>query len=64
VVRKGSVRPTPQGTHQNWGMNDTVWVTEVKRIEGHMMRIINVYDQRDVQTGVRRARKLNWHSAI
>ena len=28
------------------------------------MRIINVYDQRHVQTGERRARKLNWHRAI
>jgi hypothetical protein len=29
-----------------------------------MTRIINVYDQRDVQTGERRARKLNWHTVI
>jgi hypothetical protein len=27
-------------------------------------RTINVYDQRDLQTGERRARKLNWHRAI
>jgi hypothetical protein len=39
-------------------------VTDVKRRGEKMMRSINVYNQRDVQTGARRARKLSWHRAI
>jgi macrodomain Ter protein organizer (MatP/YcbG family) len=39
-------------------------VTDVNRRGETMTRIINVYDQKDVQTGERRARKLNWHRAI
>jgi len=64
AVRKGSGLATDERTHLSRGANDDVMVTDVRRRGENMTRIINVYDQRDVQTGERRARKLNWHRAI
>jgi hypothetical protein len=61
---KDDVMVTDEWTDLSRGANDDVMVTDVKRRGEKMTRIINVYDQRDVQTGERRARKLNWHRAI
>ena len=61
---KASGLATDERTDLSRGANDDVKVTDVKRRRGQMTRIINVYDQRDVQTGERRARKLNWHRSI
>jgi hypothetical protein len=58
------VKVQQQQTDLSRGMNDDVMVTDVKRRGEKMMRIINVYDQRDVQTGERQARMLNWYTAI
>jgi len=64
AVRKGSGLATDKWTDLSRGANDDDMVTDVKRRGEKMTTIINVYDQRDVQTGERRARKLNWHRAI
>ena len=61
---KGSGIATDKRTDLRRGTNDDVMVTDVKGRGGKMMRIINVYDRRDLETGERRARKLNWHRAI
>jgi hypothetical protein len=57
VVHKGSGLATDAQTDLNRGANDDVTVTNVKRKGEKMARIINVYDQRDVQTGERRVRE-------
>jgi hypothetical protein len=64
AVRKGSSLAKDEQTDLSRGANDDVMVTNVKRRGEKMARIINVYDQRDVQTAKRRARKLNWPRAI
>jgi len=64
AVCKGCGLATDERGDLSMGANDNVIVTNVKRRGEKMTRIINVYDQRDVQTGERRARKLNWHRAI
>jgi len=64
AVHKGSGFATDEWTDLSRGANDNVMVTHVKRRDEEKTRIINVYDQRDKQTGWRRARKLNWHRAI
>jgi len=64
VVRGGSGLAPGERTDLSRGANDDVMVTVVKRRGEKMTRIINVHDQKDVQTGERRARKLNWHRAI
>ena len=63
-MRKGSGLATDKRTDQSRGPNAAVMVTDVKQRGETMTRIINVYNQRDVQTGEGRARKLNWHRAI
>jgi len=63
-VRKGSGLAMDERTDLSRGANDDVMVTDVTRRGDKIARIINVYDQRDVQTGERRARKLSWHRAI
>jgi hypothetical protein len=64
AVRKGSGLATDGRTELSRGAYDDVMVTDIRRRGEKMTRIINGYDQRDVQTGERRARKLNWHRAI
>ena len=59
MVRKGGGLAPDQRTDQGSGANDDVMGTDLKRRGEKMTRIINVYNQRDVQTGERRARKLN-----
>jgi len=51
AVRKGSGLATDERTDLSRGADDDVMVTDVKRRGEKIMRIINVYDQRDVQTG-------------
>jgi len=63
-VRKTSGLATDEWTDLSKGANDLVMVTDLKRRGERMTTIINIYDQSDVQTGERRARKLNWHRAI
>jgi len=60
AVCKRSGLGTDEPTDLSSGANDDVMVTDVKRSGEQMMRNIHLYDQRDVQTGERRARKLNW----
>jgi len=64
AVRKGCGLDTDERTDLSRGANNDVMVTDVKRRGDKMPRIINVYDQRNIQTGERRARKVNWHRAI
>jgi len=46
------------------GANNNVIVTNVRRRGEKIMRIVNIYDQRDSQSGERLARKMNWQSLI
>ena len=46
------------------GANDVVIATDVRRRGETITRIVNVYDQKDLQPGERPARKLNWHRVI
>jgi len=64
AVCMGSGLATDERTDLSRGANDNVMVTDVKTRGERMTRIINLYDQRHVQTGVRWARKLTWHRAI
>jgi hypothetical protein len=51
ALRKGSALPTDELTDLNRGANDDVMVTDVKRREEKVTRNINVYNQRDLQSG-------------
>lgn len=51
AVHKGSGLATDEQTDLSRGANDDVIVTDVNRRGEKMMRIINIYDQRDAQTG-------------
>jgi len=64
AVHKGSRLATDKPTDLSRGANDDVMVTDVKRRGEKITWIINVYNQRDVQTGERRVRKLNWYRAM
>jgi len=64
VVRKGSDLAMDAWTDLSRGANNDGMVTDINRTGEKMTRIINVYDQRDGQTGERRPRNLNWHRAI
>jgi len=46
------------------GARNDVILTDVKRKVEQMTRIINMYDQRDMQTGKRHRMKNNWHNSI
>jgi hypothetical protein len=50
---------TDERTDLSRGANDDVIVTDVKRRGEKMTRVINIYDQRDVRTRERQARKIN-----
>jgi len=62
-VHKESDLATDKRPDLSRGANDDVMLSDIKRRREMLTRIINVYDQRDIQTGERRARKLNWHRA-
>ena len=55
---------THERTVLSRGENDDVIVTTVKRRGENMTRVINIYDQSDVRTRKRKARKLNWSRII
>jgi len=63
-VWKGSGFATDERRDLSRGANNDVNVTNVKRRVEKIMRAINIYDQRDVQTRVRQARKINWSRII
>lgn len=50
-MSKRSGRVTDEWTDLSRGTNDDVIVTYVKRNGDNLMRFINVYNQRDTQTG-------------
>ena len=60
AVRKGSSLAVDERTDLNRGATDDVTVTDIRRREEKVTRIVNVYDQKDTQSGERPARKLNW----
>jgi hypothetical protein len=64
TLRMESGLATDKQTNLSRGANEDDMVTDVTSRGEKMVRRLNVYDQRDVQTGGRRAWKLNWHRAI
>jgi endonuclease/exonuclease/phosphatase (EEP) superfamily protein YafD len=63
-VLKGSGAATDEWTNLSSGANDNVIVTDVKRRGEKMTKVINIYNQRDVRTRQRQARKINWSRII
>jgi hypothetical protein len=63
-VDKGSSLATDEQTDLSRGANDDVIVTDVKRRTEKMTRVINIYDQTDLRTREREARKINWSRII
>jgi len=63
-VHKGSGFATDERTDLRRGANNNVSVTDVKRRGEMITRVINIYNQRDVQTRERQARKINWSRII
>jgi hypothetical protein len=59
AVHKGSGLATDKQTDLSSGANDNVMVTVEKMAGEKMTTIMNVCDERDIQTAERRARKLN-----
>jgi hypothetical protein len=64
AVPKASGLASDKRTDLSRGANDDVIVTDVQRRGEKMMRVINIYDQRDVRTRERQARKTNWSRII
>jgi len=64
AVRKRNALAADERTDLSKGANDDVIVIDVKRTGEKMTRMINICKQRDVQTGERQARKINWHKII
>jgi len=49
-----------EGTDLSREANDDVIVTDVRTRDEKIPRIVNVYDQRDMQLGERTAQTVNW----
>jgi len=64
AVSKGSRLATDERTDLSRGANDDVIVTEFKRRGEKMTRVIYIYDQRDMRTMERQARKIHWSRII
>jgi hypothetical protein len=64
AIRKGSGLVVDERTDLSRGAHDDVMVTDVRRRGEKITRIVNVYDQRDTQSGKRQAQKVNWQSVI
>jgi len=64
AVCKGCGLATNQQTDLSRGANDNVIVSDVRRRGEKIMRIINIYDQSDMQTRARQAKKTNWYRII
>lgn len=60
AVRKGSDLATAQQTNLSRGASDDVIVTDVPRRGEKIMRIIYIYDHRDVQIRDRHVTKVFW----
>jgi hypothetical protein len=63
-VCKGSGLANAERTDLSRGANDYFIVTDVKKRGEKMTRGINIYDQREVRTRGRHARKINWSRII
>jgi hypothetical protein len=59
-VPNGSGLATDKRTDMSRVGNDNVIVPDDNRSGAKIARVINMYDQRDVLTGERQARKINW----
>jgi len=64
AIQKGSGLVVDVQTDLNSGANNDVIATDVRRTGEKIPRIVNVYDQRDGQSGERPAPKLNWQRVI
>jgi hypothetical protein len=64
AIRRGSGLVVDERTDLSRGANDDVIATDVRRRGEKITRIVNVYDQRDGQSGERPAQKLNWQRVI
>jgi len=59
AIRKGSGLVVDEQTDLSRGANDDVIATDVRRRGEKIMRIVNIYDQKDAWSGERPARKLD-----
>jgi hypothetical protein len=64
AIRRGSGLVVDERTDLSRGANDDVIATDVRRRGEKITRIVNVYDQRDGQSGERPAQKLTWQRVI
>jgi len=63
-MRTGRGLATDERTDLSRGVNEDVIVTDVTRRGEKMMKVITKYNQRDVRTRDRHARKINWSRII
>jgi endonuclease/exonuclease/phosphatase family metal-dependent hydrolase len=64
AIRKGSSLVVDERTDLSRGVRNDVIVTYVRKRGEKITRIVNVYDQRDMQSGERQAQRVNWQSVI
>jgi len=64
AVRKGRGHATDGRTDLSKGAKDDVIVIDDKRTGDEMTKMINIYNESDLQTVVRQARKINWPKII
>ena len=66
TIQEGSGLVVDERTDVRRGANDDVNAADVRRRGEKIRRIVNVYDQKDAQSGERErpARKLNWQRVI
>jgi len=59
AIRRGSGLVVGEWTDLSRGANEDVITTDIRRRGERIMRIVNVYDQKNTHSGERPARKLN-----
>jgi hypothetical protein len=64
AVRKGSGFATNERTNLSKNALGDIIVFDIKRRGDKMTRIVNIYDQKEAETGERPARRLNWQRII
>jgi hypothetical protein len=64
AIRGGSCLVVHERTDICRGANDVVIATDVRRRWETITRIVNIYDQKETQSGERPAHKLNWQRVI
>jgi hypothetical protein len=64
AIRRGSGLVVDERTDLSRGANHDVITTDDRRRGETITRIVNVYNQKDMQSGERPARKLNWQRVI